>query len=52
LSISDGINSANIALLGSYIASTFATPSNGHGATLMTEAQSANQYTPLSLPHA
>jgi autotransporter passenger strand-loop-strand repeat protein len=33
LSVSDGVHSANIALLGNYLASTFVTASDGHGWT-------------------
>ena len=33
LSVTDGVNAANIALLGNYMASTFVTSSDGHGGT-------------------
>jgi hypothetical protein len=51
LKVSDGIHSANIALLGNYMASTFATASDGHGGTLITEA-SVTQQPLLATPHA
>ena len=37
LTIGNGTHTANIALLGSYLASNFATSSDGHGGTLVTE---------------
>jgi hypothetical protein len=43
LKVSDGIHSASIALLGNYMASTFATASDGHGGTLISEAPHAQQ---------
>jgi hypothetical protein len=44
---------ANIALLGSYMASTFAAASDGHGGTLISEAAQASSQTPvLTQPHA
>jgi hypothetical protein len=44
---------ANIALLGSYMASSFVTSSDGHGGTLIGEAaQITFQTTPLAQPHA
>jgi hypothetical protein len=52
LTVSDGVNTANIALLGSYMASTFVTSSDGHGGTLVSEAaQMSAQATPLAQPH-
>src|SRR3984957_12867512 len=51
LKVSDGIHSANIALLGNYMASTFATASDGHGGTLITEASVTRQPL-LATPHA
>jgi hypothetical protein len=39
LSVSDGIHTAQIALLGQYAASSFAATSDGHGGTLISEAQ-------------
>jgi hypothetical protein len=44
---------ANIALLGSYMASTFAAASDGHGGTLISEAAQASSQTPaLTQAHA
>ena len=37
LSVSDGVHSASLALLGQYIASSFVTASDGHGGTLVSE---------------
>jgi hypothetical protein len=51
LKVSDGIHTANIALLGNYMASTFATASDGHGGTLITDAPH-NQQPLLAMPHA
>ena len=48
LTVSDGVNTANIALLGQYMASSFATTSDGHGGTMITDpvlAQNQNQLT-------
>jgi Ca2+-binding RTX toxin-like protein len=53
LSVGDGTHMANIALLGSYMASTFAASSDGHGGTLISEAAQASSQTPaLTQPHA
>jgi len=38
LTVSDGIHTANIALLGNYMASTFVMASDGHGGNLISEA--------------
>ncbi len=38
LSVGDGVHTVNIALLGSYMASTFVAASDGHGGTLISEA--------------
>jgi hypothetical protein len=47
LSVSDGTHMANIALLGSYMASSFVAASDGHGGTLISEtAQSTTQLQP------
>ena len=52
LSISDGIHSANIALLGNYMASSFVTASDNHGGTIvLAEAAMPNGQSPLSNPH-
>ncbi len=53
LSVGDGTHTANIALLGSYMASSFAAASDGHGGTLVSEtAQSATQVPMVTQPHA
>jgi hypothetical protein len=51
LTVSDGTHVGNIALLGQYVASSFATASDGHGGTMITDpvAVAQNQ---LTLPHA
>jgi hypothetical protein len=36
--VSDGANTANLALLGNYMASSFATASDGHGGTVISAA--------------
>jgi len=41
LAVNDGVHAANIALLGSYMASSFVTASDGHGGTLVSEAAAA-----------
>jgi hypothetical protein len=38
LTVTDGTHTANIALLGNYMASSFATASDGHGGTMITDA--------------
>ena len=53
LIVSDGVHTANIALLGSYMASSFVTASDGHGGTLVSEAaQASSQMMLLAQPHA
>ena len=53
LSVGDGTHMANIALLGSYMASTFAASSDGHGGTLISEAAPTSTQTPIvTQPHA
>jgi hypothetical protein len=55
LSVGDGTHMANIALLGSYMASSFVATSDGHGGTLISEtAQSATHYQMpmVTQPHA
>ena len=53
LSVGNGMHMANIALLGSYMASTFAAASDGHGGTLISEAAQTSAQTPLmTQPHA
>jgi hypothetical protein len=52
LSVGDGMHMANIALLGSYMASTFVTASDGHGGTLISEAAQTSAQSPLlTQPH-
>ena len=51
LKVSDGIHTANIALLGNYMASTFVMASDGHGGTLISEAPH-NQQGLLTTPVA
>ena len=53
LSVSDGTHSANIALLGNYLASTFAAASDGHGGTAVTDPAVLGGVAPLvTPPHA
>src|SRR5581483_10567212 len=52
LTLTDGTHSANIALLGNYIASTFVTSSDGHGGTYVVDPSALNQSTTLATPHA
>jgi hypothetical protein len=53
LSVSDGTHMANIALLGSYMASSFVAASDGHGGTLISKtAQSVTQMPMVTQPHA
>jgi hypothetical protein len=53
LSVGDGTHMANIALLGSYMASTFVAASDGHGGTLISEAAHASTQMPVvTQPHA
>jgi hypothetical protein len=53
LCVGDGVHMANIALLGSYMASSFVAASDGHGGTLISEAAHASTQTPLvTQPHA
>jgi hypothetical protein len=49
LRVSDGVRTASIALLGNYMAASFATAADGHGGTLITEADQA-AHTPLASP--
>ena len=51
LSVSDGTQTANLALLGSYMASSFATSSDGHGGTLITDSAQPSSQPPLTPPH-
>ncbi len=52
LSVGDGAHSANVALLGNYMASSFVTAADGHGGTLITEASQTAQQPLLAHPHA
>jgi hypothetical protein len=53
LTVSDGTNTANLALLGQYVASAFATASDGHGGTLITDPPPpTGDQTTLGQPHA
>ena len=53
LSVSDGTHMANIALLGSYMASSFVAGSDGHGGMLISEAaQNSTQVPMVTQPHA
>jgi hypothetical protein len=53
LSVSDGAHSANIALLGNYLASTFTAVSDGHGGTAVTDPAVLGGVAPLvTPPHA
>jgi hypothetical protein len=49
--VSDGRHAASIALLGNYMAGSFVTTADGHGGTLVTEAQPQEQ-TLLAHPRA
>ena len=51
LSVADGMHSANIALLGNYMASSFAMASDGHGGTLVAAEASQPDQSLLSNPH-
>ena len=50
LSVSDGAHSANIALLGNYLASTFTAASDGHGGTAVTDPAVLGGVAPLVTP--
>jgi hypothetical protein len=52
LTVSDGAHTANIALLGNYLASTFVASSDGHGGTNIVEPQliASNQQTVVTPP--
>ncbi len=52
LTVSDGTNTANIALLGQYMASSFATASDGHGGTLISDPSMSTQPPQLTQAHA
>jgi len=50
LKVSDGIHTANIALLANYLASSFVALSDGHGGTLIRETPPTAQHTALAHP--
>ena len=50
-SIAEGIHNANIALLGNYMASMFAVPSDHGAITTLAEAAPHNDQSVLSSPH-
>jgi hypothetical protein len=50
--VSDGTHTANVALLGQYMAASFATASDGHGGTLVTDPPVVASQTLLTQPHA
>jgi hypothetical protein len=50
LSLADGAQSAKIALLGNYMASSFAVASDNHGGTMVTEASQASNQSFLTNP--
>jgi 20S proteasome alpha/beta subunit len=50
LSITDGTHTANIALLGSYMASTFIASSDGHGGTYIVDPSAPSQNNLLAQP--
>jgi hypothetical protein len=51
LTVSDGANTANITLLGQYVAGNFTKQSDGNGGTLITDPPLVGQYS-LYNPHA
>ena len=51
LTVSDGTNTANIILLGQYVAGNFTKQSDGNGGTLITDPPVVGQYS-LYNPHA
>ena len=52
LTVMNGTRTAAVALLGNYMASSFATASDGHGGTLITDALLPGQPPLLAHPHA
>ena len=53
LTVNDGMHVANLALLGSYMATSFVASSNGHGGTFIDPSrESSNVLSPLAQPHA
>ena len=51
LTVTDGAHTANIALLGNYMASTFTPSSDGHGGTLIRDPVPLNEQSSLAAPH-
>jgi trimeric autotransporter adhesin len=51
LTVSDGRHAASVALLGSYIAASFVIAADGHGGTLLTAAEQAQQPQLTHPPH-
>ena len=52
LNVTDGTHTANLSLLGNYIASTFVPTSDGHGGTIITDPPALVAQTQLTQPHA
>ena len=52
LSVTDGTHTANIALLGNYLASSFVPSSDGHGGTNVVDPPATGQVAVLAQPHA
>ena len=52
LTVTDGSHTANIALLGNYLASTFVASSDGHGGTLVVDPPLAQQSVLVQPQHA
>jgi hypothetical protein len=50
LTVTDGTHTANIGLLGNYMASTFATSSDGHGGTNLVDHASTDQTSLVAQP--
>ena len=50
LSVTDGTHAANIVLLANYMASTFATSSDGHGGTNLVDHASTDQTSLVAQP--
>jgi hypothetical protein len=52
LTVSDGTNTASLALIGQYAAASFAAASDGHGGTLITDTLTQTPQSSLAQPHA
>lgn len=52
LTVSDGVHTATLALLGQYSAADFALAGDGYGGTLVSNPDAATQQSALALPHA